>query len=305
MTRLLRSAVLTGSALLSTPVWAAPEAPSPASAAPVAEVAIAYGKAGLKLGDTVLVPGQVDAAAWDAAQALLWFTKGATLHVLDLRDPQRTAVPIAEQMPDGGFGVSGVSTADSGTSYAGLYPILVFGAKPKIDQGSGAYGGIWEDQDKDARQKIAQIKLVGTPWLTAQAGRAPAGPAAPPVTFAEAGRVALPKGAGECDDPEMCGQASTFGPTPYRLVVTSHSCGDACHTACALYDPAGRKYTNPEAGGPWGRRPDGSGTCDGYVFAPSGTSYLNGHSVCRIAATVRCTQTEDWTYAGWSRGAAR
>lgn len=305
MTRLLRSAVSTGCALLSTPVWAAPEASPAPPSAPVAEVAIAYGKAGLKLGDTALVPGQVDAAAWDSAQELLWFTKGATLHVIDLRDPQRTAVPIAEKMPDGGFAVTGVSTADSGTSYAGLYPILVLGAKPKIDPGSGAYGGIWEDQDKDARKKIAEIKLVGTPWLTAQVGRKPARPAAPAATFAEAARVALPKGAGECDDKDMCGTARTFGPTTYRLVVTSHSCGDACHTGCALYDPAGKKYTNPEAGGPWGRRPEGSGTCDGYVFSPSGTSYLNGHSVCRIAATVDCTQTEDWTYAGWSRGAAQ
>jgi hypothetical protein len=115
----------------------------------------------------------------------------------------------------------------------------------------------------------------------------------------------LPKGVGACDDPEMCGKATIFGPTAYRLVVTSHSCGDACHTACALHDPARKKYTNPEAGGAWGARPEGSGTCDGYVFSPSGTSYLNGQSVCRIGASVTCTQTEDWNYAGWYRGAAR
>jgi hypothetical protein len=124
----------------------APEpAPAPVSAPP-AEVPIAYGKAGLKLGDTPIFGGQVDAAAWDSAQELLWFTNRSTMNVIDLRDPQRTVVPIAEKMPDGSFAVTGVSTADSGTSYAGLYPILVFGAKPKIDPGSGAYGGIWEDQ---------------------------------------------------------------------------------------------------------------------------------------------------------------
>jgi hypothetical protein len=305
MTRLLRRAVLTGCALLSTPVWAAPEASPAPPSAPVAEVAIAYGKAGLKLGETPIFRGQVDAAAWDSAQELIWFTKGATLHVIDLRDPQRAAVPIAEKMPDGGFAVTGVSTADSGTSYAGHYPILVFSAKPKIDPGSGAYGGIWEDQDKEARKKISEIKLVGTLWLTAQVARAPARPAAPAATFGDAGRVALPKGVGACDDKEMCGTARTFGPTTYRLVVTSHSCGDACHTACALYDPAGKRYTNPEGGGPWSARPEGSGTCDGYVFSPSGTSYLNGQSVCRIAATVNCTKTEDWNYVGWYRGAAK
>ena len=136
MTCLLRNAALTGSALLSTPVWAAPE-PSPAPlSAPPAEVAIAYGKAGLKVGDAPIFRGPVDAAAWDSAQELLWFT-------------------------------------------------------------------------------------------------------------------------------------------------------------------------NPEGGGAWGARPEGGGTCDGYVFSPSGTSHLTGRSVCRIAVTVACTQSEDWHSVGWYRGAAR
>lgn len=141
MTRLLRDAAFTCSALLSTQGWAAPEAaPAPVSAPP-AEVTIAHGKAGLKLVDTPIFRGQVDAAAWDSAQELIWFTNRSTLNVIDLRDPLRTAVPIAEKMPDGSFAVSGVSTADSGTAYAGLYPVLVFSANPKIDPGSGAYGG--------------------------------------------------------------------------------------------------------------------------------------------------------------------
>lgn len=317
MTHRLRNAVFACSAFVSTQASAAPEpSPGPSSApvsapasapasAPVSEVAIAYGKAGVKVGDTPVFAGPVDAAAWDSAQDLVWFTSKSTLFVIDLRVPQRTAVSIAEKMPAGSFGVSGVSTADSGTSYAGVYPVLVFSEKTGIDQGSGAYGGIWEDQDKDARQKIARISIVGTAWLASQVGRSPSAPRAKAATFGGARRVALPKGVGECDDREMCGTATAFGPTPYRLVVISHSCGDACYTGCALYSPASKKYTHPEAGGAWGARPEGAGACEGHVFSPSGTSYLNGQTICRIGATIVCTQTEDWKYVGWDRGAAR
>ena len=283
---------------------ATPPAPDHAGLSAPPELAIAYGNLGVRLGDESIFKGIVGAAAWDSSQELVWFTSKSTLYVIDLRDSQRQAVPIAEKMPEGSFGISGVSTADSGSAYAGIYPIIVISAKPRVDHGSGAYGEIWEEQDKAARKLISKIKITGAQWLTAQIGRKPrAGEAAVPSTFTAVGRVSLPKGAGDCEDPKSCGQAALFGSTVYRLIVTSQSCGDACHTGCTLYDPASKMYTNPGAGGAWGASPNQSATCTDYLFSQSGNSYLVGKAICQIGATINCAQADEWNYVGWYRGA--
>ncbi len=263
-------------------------------------LAIAYGKTGIKLGDESIFAGDVEGAAWDPGQELIWFKSKGTLSVIDLRAKTRKPVAIAKKMPPGAFGVSGVSTAGWNTDYAGIYPVIVVGKKPKVGQDAGAYGEIWEDQDKAARKLIKKVKIVGARWLKAQAKRK-ARPLSTPVNTEVVGKVTLPAGT-ECEDDDTCGEARAFGGTGLQLVVTEYGCGDACHMSCVLYDPKSKKFTSPSAGGAWSATPSDEADCFDYQFSPSGTSYVSGSSRCEVGKTISCTSSADWAYVGWVDG---
>src|SRR5262245_38112055 len=83
-----------------------------ASAAAAAPQLVSFGDGGVRLGDTSLYAKAVDGAAFDTAQELIWFRSAGTLYVIDLRDTARTPVAIAKNLPEGGFGISGLSTVD-------------------------------------------------------------------------------------------------------------------------------------------------------------------------------------------------
>jgi hypothetical protein len=266
---------------------------------------ISFGDSGLKAGDTVLHDKAVTGAAHDAAQELIWFHSGGTLYVIDLRDAARKPVAIATKVPEGAFGVEGVSSADSGTTYAGLYPILKFSKSPKITVGQGAYGGIWDEQDAAAKKAIKKIKLVGKKWLTKQAKRvARAVPAAPRIGELTGKLVKVPEG-DECDGSSAeCGDNATFGDTPYWLVVTSSSCGDACHLSCVLYDPKTKKFADPSAAkSAWSTTlpADSAGSCfnEAYGLRPGGEYFTGGNRCTVSAAGVACTASEGWAHVGW------
>jgi hypothetical protein len=234
-----------------------------------------------------LVEGRVDAAALDTAQDLVWLARGGKLEVLDLREPAPRPVPIVEswfQKSDDygsapGITISGVSNTSTDTTYAGVFPVLVWKAKPRISTDGGAYAGIWPEQDAAAKKRVRKARIVGGAWLTAQAGRKARPLPAPAVPLRPA-RVELPKGLGECEDEEMCGAAEGFGATSWWLVTVTHSCGDACHTECLLYDPATHNLASPAAPATWSARGGEKGPCLGYVFDATGTRYLIADKVC-------------------------
>jgi hypothetical protein len=248
-----------------------------------------YGDAGLTVGGTSLYGKPVSAAIYDRAQDLIWFVSKGSLQVIDLRAKK------AKRFPDAPFGIEGVSSGSYAADYAGVYPVIVVGAKPNVAEGMGAYGGLWEDQDAAARKQNKKIKLVGKSWLKKQKKRAPR--FAEPTPGEPLPRVAVPEEMMSCDDPDECGGAERFGDTAYQLVTISYSCGDACHLSCALHDPKTRKFVSPEAGGAWSTTAEG-GACWGYGVDPSG-KYFTGTKACQVDAKgVTCTDT-GWSLFGW------
>jgi hypothetical protein len=240
----------------------------------------------------VLVAGDIGAAALDDKQDLVWLVRGGRLEVLDLREPDPAPVPIVERwykktdtyVSAPVVVVTGVSSASTDTSYAGIHPVLSWKDKPRITTGEGAYGGIWEDQDALVKKVIKKAKIVGGPWLQAHKGRAPRAVPARPASPRPA-PVKLPSALlGECEDEQTCGEAEAFGATGWSLVVVSHTCGDACHTSCVLHDPATKTFASPTSPGRWGKKAEG-GSCLGYVFDATGTRWVVGDQVCTTTTT--------------------
>ncbi len=261
---------------------------------------LSYGKQGLRLGTKLLAAGAVDAAAYDPAQDLIWLLRKGTLMVLDLRVDGGKPVAIAKKWPQQAFEVRGLSSVTHDVDYAGLYPVLDLTApkKPKIAEGSGAYGGLWEDQDKAARKQLKKVKIVGQKWLKQQANRARREllPGPPEETLAP---VALPEGMGECDDPADCGTAQRFGATPFQLVLVAVRCGDACSSECVLHDVSRKRFATPAETGAWGKTAT-PGACTGYGFDVLTTTYFSGTSVCMVDASgIRCREQTVGTPFGW------
>lgn len=275
-------------------------------------VYLAYGEAGITASaadgawSVPLCDGTVDTAAIDAAQDLVWLVREGRLEVLDLREAEPKPTVIVERWftATEGFvskpviAVSGVSNAEADTMYAAVHPTLLWKAKPRIGTGQGAYGGIWEDQDAAAKKAIKKAKLVGARWLEAQAARKVRAGAPEPKAPDKPGKVKLPKGVGECEDEELCGEARPFGPTGWLIVLVRHACGDACHTECLLYDATTRKFASPTAPVTWGKKVD-AGTCFGYDFDAEGKRWLAGDKVC---TTKGCATVAKGTAFGWLDG---
>lgn len=276
-----------------------------AASAAAAPQLVSFGDSGVRLGDTTLFAKKVDGAAHDAAQELIWFRSEGTLYVIDLRDPARTPVAIAKNMPDGGFSVSGLSTADYQTAYAGIYPNLAIARSAKITQRSGAYGGIWEDQDRDAKKAIKKMKIVGKKWLDKQKKRTPrAVPASPKVGGFSGQLVKLPADFACESDNLDCGDTLPFGDTGFMLVVIASACGDACHADCVFYDPKTKRFAAPLAAkGAWMTKipPDGAASCFAESYGlRAGGEYFSGTKRCTVSATeVACTDDAAWNHVGW------
>lgn len=266
---------------------------------------LSFGDAGIRLGETSIFAKPVDGAAYDAVQDLVWFRSAGTLQVIDLRDPARTPVVIAKNLPEGGFSVSGLSTAEWSTTYSGVYPNLAIARSAKFTQRAGAYGGIWEDQDADAKKAIKKIKLVGKKWLDKQKKRKPRTVTPGPTLGEFTGKlVPTPADWEGCDGASIdCGDNLTFGNTGFWLVVVSSGCGDACHSSCVLYDPKTKKFADPVAKkGAWTATipPDTGASCfsESWGLHASG-EYFSGDKRCTAGKEVVCTEAAGWTHFGW------
>lgn len=266
---------------------------------------LSFGEGGVRLGAaTTLYAKPVTGAAYDAAQELVWFVSKGTLYVIDLRDAKRKPVAIAKKMPEGAFAVSGLSNASWSTDYAGLFPLLELGAKKiKLSEGAGAYGGIWEENDKRDRKALKKVKVVGNAWLKKQQKRQPRASAAAVTEGGWDATMVLPEGVGECDGGGMeCGASRSFGGTGYLLVVTSAGCGDACHSSCLLFDARSKQWASPVETGSWTKQPSAdltAGPCDGYGFHPDGT-YFQGSVSCKATSGVQCVNDAAWMHVGWA-----
>jgi hypothetical protein len=278
--------------------FAAPALAQPATA----QETIAFGDGGLRVGSNIVVAAKVDAAAYDPAMELVWFTSKGTLQVLDLRDPKAKPVVIVKKMPPVGFAIVGTSQASHDVDYVQAYLVLdVSKKKPKIVAEEGAYGPVDQGATNKLKKKIKKAKLVGQKWLKKLAKRAVTSVTVP--TPAAQPKVEVPPEMCQTDDPEECGSAISFGATPYHLVTTEFTCGDACHTACLLYDPKTKRFADPDGEvdtgiSSWKNAIEDSGPCDGYQFAADAYSYYNGTSVCNVDRDGVACGTDSWFYVG-------
>lgn len=259
-----------------------------------------YGKGGLQLAGATLFKGAVDSAVYDPAQELIWFKTGGLLEVIDLRDPGHAITVIAKKVPTEGWAVSGFSNVAYQTDYTNIFTIVRIEKKPKAEAGEGAYLEVNSEDDAKLTKAVKKVKIVGGKWITAQLARKPnATPkerAAPPQV-----KVQVPADACE-DSPDECGQASWLGASPYQTVVVEHSCGDACHQSCVLYDPAKKQFAAPLAPGGWGAldKTDHGG-CNGFAVDPGNTRYFTDEAptLCTLGAKMTCTDLGAWQPFAW------
>jgi hypothetical protein len=269
-----------------------------------ADEPLGYGANGIKLGDKVLFDGPVSGAAYDAAQDLVWFRTAGTLEVIDLRDPALAPVKIVTKLPEeGGFAIRGASKAgylDWPGAWVISYPVLTVGKTVKLKaHQEGDFGDNGQDDD-DARYAIKHAKIVGKKWLKALAKRKRHA-VAPSANVA--GAHVDPPDPEACEDaPDQCGVTTTLGATPYLVVVVAASPfeEDVYDTSCLLYDPAKKRWIDPNQGGEWSKTPPDPGSCDDYDVSADGTRYLTGTAVCTLAKkTITCEVANDVAYLAW------
>lgn len=236
-----------------------------------------------------LTTGAVDGAALDAARDLVWLTGDGKLGVVDLRAPEPALVPIATGLPpDVPFRVRREKLRKAPAYAVGSaqgreddWVELVWGARPAVRMETL---GIWEDEGPKPA-----LQLVGAAWLKEQRER-PARPArgdAPaPASFDETARVAPPATLASCEEPTLCGRSAPFGARGWRLVLTSHECGDFCYIGCLLWDPAAKRWAVPDERLDWVEGPANTGSCGPYLFDPAATRWAIGEALC--AATGDC-----------------
>ena len=289
---MIRSALLVASAILI----AGSASADPAATVP-AGLAV-YGDGGLAIGGTVLFKGPVTGAALDAKQDLLWFESDGTLEVIDLRDAARTPVVIATKIPTTSFSIGGFSEAHFQDEYTGVNIHFDVDKKPSASAEDGLYAEVDEDGAARIKKQAKKIKIVGKKWIAAQQKRVPN---AAPAARQDPPHVTLAKDIlDNCESPDICGTTSWLGGSPYQTIAVSHSCGDACHVGCMLYDPAKKQFAAPLADGGWGALADTSGAGDcSFEVEPGNARYAGGSKVCTLGAKMTCSDLGGWNVLAW------
>jgi len=240
-----------------------------------------------------LTSGPVAQAALDPALDLVWLSGEGRLGVVDLRAPTGApdapamVVPIATGLPpDRPFTVQRARFRKQPASFVASsdgreddWIELAWGARPAI---RAKTLGMWEDEGP-----APSLAIVGGAWLKAERER-PARPDRPAPRLVDAAlRVAPPATLASCGDADLCGQAAPFGPGGWRLVLTSHECGDFCYIGCLLRDPASKRWAVPDERLDWVETPANTGSCGPYLFDPAQTRWAVGELLCSAAG---CTE---------------
>jgi hypothetical protein len=274
----------------------APTAPALADTLPAAAggaVLIVATPAGLAAlspdGEVVrqLTAGPIDQAAMDPVRDLVWLAAGGSLGVVDLRAEQPVLVPIARGLPkDAPFRVKRgklrkerAYVLSSSDGREDDWVELAWGPHSSLRLGTL---GLWEDEGPKP-----DLQLVGAAWLKDQWQRPPRPSAAAHVSFDAKSRAPRPKDLSVCEEESLCGTSAPFGARGWRLLVTTHECGDFCYTGCLLWDPAAKRWAVPDERLDWVENPATTGSCGRYAFDAAGTRWAIGARVCRADGPCR------------------
>ena len=285
--------------VLTLAVLAALAAPAAADPAIPPNLAV-YGPTGLQLAGATLFKGPVDSAEYDAAHELIWFKSKDTLQVIDLRDAARKPVVIAKKVPTDSWAVSGLSDVAHNTDYTNIFTNVHLEKKPYAEAGQGAYLEVDGESDARLTKKVDKVKIVGTKWIKGQLGRIAV---EAPKERAEPPKVAIKVDPDSCEDNEICGTAQWLGGSAYQLLIVEHTCGDACHQACVLYDPAKKQFASPLTDGGWVAALDKAerGGCEDYMVEANNARYFakDTAKLCTLGAKSACTDLGTWMPFAW------
>lgn len=231
-----------------------------------------------------LVSEPIEAAALDGALDVVWLRRKGRLEAFDLRQPNPSLIPVLTQVPAWAFMVSlrdrQTHSGEIGHQYAVLN--LWLGKKPSVDVSPGIYinegcNGDPETVSKKVQREARRVKIIGADFLATLVSRK-FSPPSTELEFLTDSRVNIPKALNQCDaGVEACGgQSVRFGKTGLVLVVTAHSCGDACYSGCLLFDSKSKQWAAPPQFAKLSRpkKELGAGSCGNYLFERSGRGYL-------------------------------
>jgi len=243
----------------------------------------------------VLVAGKIGEAAMAPAHDLVFYVRAGKLEVLDLREPAPKPIVVVTKMPDEvPFQIQDV--VDSGMNFSSTFLTIELGKKPKLVAEEGIYFVVDESSGRKQLKAIRKAKIAGK-FLTTLAARTRRNV---DKVAANAQKLPIAGVADRCEDEESCGQTFNFGNTGLLLLVAEHSCGDACHLGCVLYDPKKKTYAVPPEAKTWtaGLPPSGeTASCGPYIFTAARDMFFSGSSVCKAGGP--CSERPDRPL-GWA-----
>jgi hypothetical protein len=230
----------------------------------------------------VLAPGPVEWALVDNRAQVIWFGRSKEARMLDLAAHEPTPELIATHGSDAPIEIS-YARGEHLVVLVGMYdPHLVLRMNARAvrwDADLAIYGEISDEDGRDAKRLRASVKWADGARARVQAlaerGKGRPLLAAPPPRVAAVASVP----AAECEAAELCGSATQLGKTRFFAVITSHACGDACHTGVQLYDSGSKEFVDAARPAkrsrvPFGASDDTAGARDAWV-APGGEGFVS------------------------------
>jgi hypothetical protein len=196
-----------------------------------------------------LAPGPIKWALVDDRAQAIWFGRAGELWMIDLLGGAATPERLARYRGDEPITVVyGQDRSEQLRLMVSEYDShlnLELTARPSLEFEAGIYDDEMEEQGRQVRRRLSSVtwdkgaRERVKSLATRARGRSlflPDPPEPPHVT-------AVPRAG--CEQADLCGSAKRLGKTRFFSVITRHSCGDACHLVCELYDSESHLFVDP------------------------------------------------------------
>jgi len=82
-----------------------------------------------------------------------------------------------------------------------------------------------------------------------------------------------------CEAADLCGSADNIPWSSLQIVITGHSCGDACYTDACLYNPKTKKFVNPSNPRETMATPGPKCQVDSFSIVKGGQYWIHGEKI--------------------------